>query len=331
MNLQILNRNLIPPNIWDSFCLRWGGNLNHLTHFLNYQIVTSDLVEESFGVFLEGDLVAVVPILKHCEKRSSHDSSVSVFVRTPGPLISEPVNRNMFLEYLSNQLKLRVPKGIVYEFGSWKPIKVAPINFPNHLFREQDKSVNLVVDLSMDEELLFKSFSRGHQRTIKKSRSDGQSTIRLDYSSSRKEIESGFNLYRSTHLIAAGKLTRPTESFDLMLNYIYAGIAVLFIGRKNDRKLSFLFCDFVGELSRGWSQANSQELQNREFPRHQTEWEAMLYLKEKGCRYYHLGTFDIKDIGFSAKLDSINHYKKRYHPMLLDGAVKLFGSDTFNV
>ena len=124
--------------------------------------------------------------------------------------------------------------------------------------------------------------------------------------------------------MAAGRVTRPNESFELMLKYIHTGVAVLFIGRIGERNLSFLYCDFAGGFSRGWSQANSKRLNFGEFPRHQTEWEAMKYFSKRGVQYYHLGVIDEKTVGSSTKSDSINEYKLRFHPILIKGAINSF-------
>lgn len=331
MNFQILKRSDISPIAWDSFCLAWGGTLNHLTHFLDYYIVTNDLLERSFGVLFEGELVAVVPILLPISYGLSDGSSaINSSTLNQRPLVSFCEYQNVLTDFLSAEMFRHIPSGLFFEFSSWAPIQTNATNSLEDLFVDRSNHENLIVDLTIGEDHLFKNLSRGHQRTIKKSVSSGQITIILDKFSSPKDIDEGFSLYREAHAIAAGRITRPNESFELMLKYIHSGIASLFIGKKGDTNLSFLYCDFAGGFSRGWSQANSQNLHSGEFPRHQTEWEAMKYFSKRGVHYYHLGIIDANTVGSSAKSDSINEYKLRFHPILIKGAIKSYRKDKPN-
>ena len=323
MNFQILHRSEIFPNAWDNFCLASGGTLNHLTHFMDYYTATNVLLDRSFGVLSDGELRAVVPILlPHDIGNFNRPSVKNSLIVSQCPLISNCTNKKELFDLLSAEMFIRIPFDIMYEFSSWNPNQVSPPDLLDRLYSQQDTNQNLLVDLTMGDEALFRNLSRGHQRTIKKSINNGQKTNILDQFSSPGDISEGFSLYRKAHAMAAGRITRSNESFELMLSYIHKGIASLFIGKIGERNLSFLYCDFVGEFGRGWSQANSHDLNSGEYPRHQTEWDAMKYLGKNGVRYYHLGSIATKDAVSSAKSDSITEYKLRFHPILNNGTFK---------
>ncbi len=328
MNFIVCQRSEIPSNIWDRFCLASGGNLNHLAHFLDYYALSYNFKDLSFGVFFEGELLAVVPIFLYsgAKARDLNYKIPDSSVRNPCPLIMIGRAQIELVDFLSKEMSARISTGVVYEFNQWNP-SYSNYNHMEHLFRKVGSTKNLLVDLSGGEDQLFKGFSKGHQRTISKSTRDGQFTTILDCNSSTIDVENGFWLYKRAHEFAAGRITRPNESFQLMLDYILSGVSVLFIAKKGTRNLSFLYCDFIGEYSRQWSKANSRDLLRGEFPSHQLEFEAMKYFSKVGVKYYHFSVIDSNSIGTSDKLDSINMYKLRFHPLLIEGSIKSLRSN----
>jgi hypothetical protein len=325
MNFTVRRRTEIPPSTWDSFCLATGGTLNHLTHFLNYYATSFNLTDQSFGIFSEGELRAVVPCLTASEAKLRKIQNKSIpdqRVRNPRPLISVGPGQRESIDFLTKEISVHSSSGQIYEFNVWKYPNTFHENHLGHIFKREYSTTNLILDISVSQEQLFYGFSKGHQRTITKSIRSGQYTVILDKDSSTKDIENGFSRYRNAHAAAAGRVTRPNESFQLMLDYIHNGVGVLFIGKKENRDLSFLYCDFVGEFSRQWSKVNSTDLLPGEFPSHQVEFEAMTYFGRAGVKFYKLGVIDSINVGSNNKLDSINDYKQRFHPIRIEGSIQ---------
>ena len=100
-----------------------------------------------------------------------------------------------------------------------------------------------------------------------------------------------------------------------MKDMIYTGNAILFIARDSQRNLSYLYCDFNSTFARGWSQANINDLELNQFPRHQLEFEAMEFFKKLGIGYYHLGVEELATSDLSLKEVNIQEFKLRFHPL----------------
>lgn len=322
MSFDVIERNLISNEDWDNFCLVSSGNLNHLSHFQDYLKITYDLFDFSFGITSGGELVAVAPILLPRESTIMEGSN-SEFNTIPNqrPLVLYSHNK-LLIDLLMLEISHRVPTNSFFEFDIWETNQLADQPFARleSYFTKTSDRQTLLVNLSSGEEEHFKSISRGHQRTIKKSRAAGQLVTILSSSSRKADVVAGFQDYRDAHASAAGRITRSNQSFELMREFINSGQACLFIGRTGRRDLSFLYCDFRAHLSRGWSQANSSQLQAGEFPRHQTEWEAFNYFRRVGAKYYHLGAkFEHNNDSEISKIHSINDYKDRFHPICVQG------------
>lgn len=322
MSFDVIERNLISNEDWDNFCLVSSGNLNHLSHYQEYLKITYDLIDFSFGITSGGELVAVAPILLSRERTlmvGSNSELSAIPIQRPLLLNS---NNKLLIDLLLLEISHRVPANSFFEFDIWGTDQLADqssVGLESY-FTKTSHRQTLLVNLSSREEEHFKRISRGHQRTIKKSRAAGQIVTILSSSSRKADVVAGFQDYRDAHANAAGRITRSNQSFELMLEFINSGQACLFIGRSGHRDLSFLYCDFRAHLSRGWSQANSSQLLPGEFPRHQTEWEAFNYFRRVGVKYYHLGAkFEHNNDSEISKIHSINDYKDRFHPICVQG------------
>jgi len=146
----------------------------------------------------------------------------------------------------------------------------------------------LVVDLQNDEETLLLYVSRYQKKHIKKSVRDGLKFV--EYAQTSKGLDEMFSEYQKTHFKSAGRLTRPQESFDLMLKFIKSGNARLFVVFAEETPISFLYCGEFHGFAFGWSQANVDEFEKRYSPRHLLEWGAILSYKKRGFKFYELGT-----------------------------------------
>jgi lipid II:glycine glycyltransferase (peptidoglycan interpeptide bridge formation enzyme) len=148
----------------------------------------------------------------------------------------------------------------------------------------------LVMNLRETDEQLNGNLSQSHRKKIRKSKKGAQVVEIFDHLSTPEVINKEFSDYQALHLKAAGKMTRPQESFDFMRDLIKAGKAVLFTNKLDNKPLSSLYCDYYNNIARGWSQANDKDYEKEYSPRHLTEWEAILYFKSKGIDYYELGS-----------------------------------------
>ena len=265
------------------FCSTDARTLNCYPHFLEYLAITYEITNTSFLIYLDRAVVGLVPYFI-----SEIPGKIQSFLGKEN--ISQPILNTL----LASQREIWA-----YVANNYFPSSSA--NYNSSLWKIPTNEVNAVLTSTSDNLLMnlkdlemggLKTISRGHKRTIEKSRSEGKTTRILDSQSPLKEILHYFCEYREAHRLAAGKQTRNSASFDYMKSLIELGHAKLFVAQKNGKSLSFLFCDYGGTVARGWSQANIQNLQHGEHPRHQLEFEAMVHFAKIGFETYHLGIDD---------------------------------------
>lgn len=176
----------------------------------------------------------------------------------------------------------------------------------------------LVIDLKNDEETLLLYVSRYQKKHIKKSVKDGLRFI--EYTQSSIGLEEMFSEYQKAHFKSAGRLTRPQESFDLMLKFIKEGAARLFVVFAEETPISFLYCGEFHGFAFGWSQANVDEFEKRHSPRHLLEWGAIMSYKKRGFAFYELGTIWYTPQLYkmpTPKEFSKSEFKRRYGGVLM--------------
>lgn len=306
---------------WDAFCVQNKATLNHFYDFLEYSALSFGYLNKSFLITLMKQPLAIVPLFIPI---SSEAESPLLLAREPlpSPIFDQSldVRKPDFLEFLISEIQSRISLGVkevMYKDSNWFELPddlALEILFSSDFARIVSRKFNLILNLDKSEELLFKNLSRGHARTIKGAVEQGQSVKVIDSRSAIEEIDAYFNNYQDSHKVAAGRLTRPQASFDYMKDLIGRDRAALFVNELANRKVSFLYCDFYGDLARGWSQVNATNLEAGLYPRHLTEWKAILYFKSRGVRFYHIGSIDQELSSTITKKElGIQDYKLRFH------------------
>ena len=110
------------------------------------------------------------------------------------------------------------------------------------------------------------------------------------YRGAGAETAEAFTRYQEAHRLAAGKPTRPLESFRLMQDLLSEEQATLFVAWADHTPMSFLYCGEFQGMAFGWSQANVKAYEELYSPRHLLEWEAILHYRQRGFRFYEVGT-----------------------------------------
>ena len=80
-------------------------------------------------------------------------------------------------------------------------------------------------------------------------------------------------------MIAAGKVTRPKKTWEVMLKKIYDNESDLFYLSLDNKIISYLYCAKLYDFAWGWSQVNLKKYENIS-PRHFLEWSVMKYYKD---------------------------------------------------
>ena len=140
-----------------------------------------------------------------------------------------------------------------------------------------------IIDLQKNKKELWNELRRNHQRGINNIKNNFEIIIYTNESITH-EI---FDEYRLMHQKAAGRITRPLITFEMMYQWIKDGLAILVASKDKDKNKysGFEYYGIYKNNAYGFSAANDPEYSH--YPiRNQIEWEAILWLKKMGCKYW---------------------------------------------
>lgn len=178
----------------------------------------------------------------------------------------------------------------------------------------------IVINLKLSEKELISQISRYHYRHITRSRKTGVSVRVFNKNNNFTECKNYFDDFQQAHFTSSGKLTRPQITWDVMYDNIQQGEASLFVAFFENQAVSYLYCGEFSLMAFGWSQVNIEKFEEKLSPRHLLEWEAIMFYKKKGFRYYEIGEryFAPQLLRVpTAKEISISIFKERYGGILL--------------
>ncbi len=315
---------------WDMFCAEsddaWFW---HTTDWIEYQLMynpdrkTKNL---SFFVYEEDIIKAIVPLTLETYSVSGEDVLEFSFGGTMIPATA-----------LTNDLlrvkKDRIEKDIVLEFifceidrlahlysvmRIW--IKQAPLSprflnekWPsNYYIRFGYNDISLytqLIDLRNTKEELWDKLRRNHKRNINKA-VDFKATIYT----SQNITEDIFSSYKETHHRAAGRKTRPDETFKAMYNWIARDIGFLVVVEYGGKMIGFEYYSIYKNNVYGFSAANDPEYAHLPV-RHFLEWEAIVWMKQQNFSFYEIGLQQygplLYDFPDKKQLD-IAHFKRGF-------------------
>jgi hypothetical protein len=172
----------------------------------------------------------------------------------------------------------------------------------------------LIMDLNKSQDEMNHSLSKYRKKDINKSIKKNITISIFDYKKKINEINEIFIKYKNHHLISAGRLTRPDNSWNIMKEQLLNNEAILFVSYLKDIEISFLFCGIYEKFSWGWSQVNVEIYEREYSPRHLLEWEAIKYFKENQFKFYDIGErfYPSKNFNPTIKQMTISDFKEKY-------------------
>jgi hypothetical protein len=265
--------------------------LNHMTDHKSAQL--------SFMVEQDGRAIALCPLILEnngateslpARKELSFSGSFG-----PMPVVSSSVSARVAKRAMSLVFSeidsLAVSNGAVRTSMRDMPLKfsffsdsLAPSNQLSR-FGYQDASIStLLIDLNLSEAELLKAMSKGHRSAIRAA----SNTLDVEVFSGPDTTRAVFDEYVKIHALAAGRVTRPANTFDNMYNWIVAGNAGLSVASEDGKYVGFsLFF-----LTRGGAYYASacNVPGRRDLPvAHVNQWGTIRWLKEHGYRFYETG------------------------------------------
>jgi hypothetical protein len=141
-----------------------------------------------------------------------------------------------------------------------------------------------IVDLSPDEPALLRDMRKGHRAAIKQA-DKVLSSVVFDKLSINDVV---FDEYRLLHAKAAGRVTRPLSTFQMMRDWIRQGYAILSCAYRDGTPVGFALVSVYKGAA--YYSSGCEDPEHNRFPiGHLIQWRAIQWLKQNGVRLYELG------------------------------------------
>jgi hypothetical protein len=286
---------------WDRFCERsseaWFW---HTSQWLEYTLHYRPELQPRCHSFLclhEGSVAAICPLI--AENRARGTESVREFSSGgdagPAPAIADS---------LSDKMRRRVLQGVYGQIdelagqlqvarASFRMSPLAPAFWksttprPNPFLKQGFCDVSLatqVLDLTGDEQQLLREMRKGHRADVTRAGKMLQAVV-LDQDNITPE---GFERYRLLHQKAAGRVTRPLATFQMMYEWIRAGFAALCAASLDGKDVGFALLNVYKDGA--YYTSSCEDPEHNHLPiGHLLQWRAMQWLKLHAIRRYEIG------------------------------------------
>jgi hypothetical protein len=286
---------------WDQFCLgspdAWFW---HTSQWLEYTLhYRPELQPSSHSFFLiqDGSVAAICPLLIETYNREEGTVREFSYGADAGPApvladgLSEKTKRDVpkrafaYIDELADRLK------IVRASFRMSPLASSFWNATstriNPLLKSGFSDISLatqVIDLSQDEKGLLREMRKGHRADITRAERILQATV-LDTDTITQEA---FERYRLLHRKAAGRVTRPLATFQMMYDWIRNGLAILSVATLNGVDVGFALISVYKDAAYYSSSCEDPEHNNLPIG-HILQWRAIQWLKRHSVRKYEIG------------------------------------------
>ncbi len=286
---------------WNSFCLKsddaWFW---HTTHWLEYALEYKPGLQSRSECFLclkQGHIVAICPLITE-----NHPASDSV--RREFSYAADAVPAPAFAPGLSAKSRKAVADAVFAHIdqlaanldvarASFRISPLAPSfwsrSFPhaNPLLKfgfNDISQATQILDLAQDEQCLLRDMRKGHRADIARASRLLRATV-FDQTNITKD---SFNRYRLLHQKAAGRVTRPLQTFELMYQWICSGHAILCAAALEGNEVGFALVCIYKDGAYYSSSCEDPDCQHLPIG-HLMQWKAMQWLKANGTRRYEIG------------------------------------------
>jgi hypothetical protein len=286
---------------WDRFCLQsrdaWFW---HTSQWLEYTLhYRPELQPRSYSFFClhAGSVAAVCPLILETYNREADPTREFSYGGDAGPApavantLSEQTRKKVLAKAFAHVDELARRLNVARASFRMSPLAIslwdATIPKPNPLLKLGFSDISLtthVIELVADEEQLLRGMRKGHRADITRSEKLLQATV-LDKDSITSEA---FERYRMLHHRAAGRVTRPLATFQMMYNWIRDGLAILSVARLHAKDVGFALVSVYKDAAYYSSSCEDPEHNNLPIG-HILQWRAMQCLKKHWIRRYEIG------------------------------------------
>lgn len=313
----------IERNVWDSFINKMEKcPFNYTSDKIEFDVEYSQriIANESF-VLQEGKRILAVAAI-YIEEDGEGNRQISWNGRyCLGPYIEESLNYQEqekygkeFAEYID----------LIAEQYECKEIwlRLDPLSNPrqsntfynyNFLLKYgyiDNSSLTQLIDLTNSIERLYSDIRKGHKRHIKRGM-----RYEVEFYDASNITSKQIELYKQIYEEDAGKVTRNSELYMHYLYFIQNGLGVLELAKYEGEYIAVLISTCFHETAYYSSYAERSEKLDDIPVGHMMHWKMMLYLREKGVKYYEIGPQVFGDTHYSIadkKMIDISSFKRRF-------------------
>ncbi len=300
MEFKSLTSELEP--VWDRFCEQnpdaWFW---HTIAFLKYQQAYRPSLGTTplhFLVFRNGAPLAICPLA--LETTPNGETTIQIFSlggdSLPAPLIDQalfPSDKDKVTRAVFEQIDRLAAEHnaakVSFRCAILTPRYLAPSVAPaNEMlkFGYLDSSLqSQIIDLRHPAEQIWSGFRKSYHSLIKRVQENFQFRL-LDSTTITPEL---FELYQKLHHKAAGRITRPLITFEMMHDWIKSGRALLAQVTQADHVVGCALINIYKNKAYYSSACNEPEVENTWAISHFIQWKIFQELQARGITHYELG------------------------------------------
>lgn len=289
-------------SLWDGFCDTSGDAwFWQTTAFLHYQTAYAPAyktVPKHLLFFQDGKLVALCPLAVEQSPTSPHKTFSLGGDPLPVPVLSTTLSeseresiRRHILEYLDT---LAVQEGVAKI--SFRQSILAPhllyATYPlvndwvSNNFLDISMQTRLI-DLRVEERTLWSQVRKSYHSLINKTAKH----FNFRFLDQHSITPAYFGAYRDLHQKAAGRVTRPADTFEAMHEWIRKGFAFLVLAEhENVISACALLIHYKNQVFYA-SACNDPDLENEWSLGHFLQWNVIQTLKTRGIEHYDLASW----------------------------------------
>lgn len=339
-------------DIWDDFCLEskdtWFWHTSDwIEYTLNYN---PSLMSKNHSFLIEQDnkIKCICPLLlEYNEKLSSFEFSFGGGYN-PNPAYAPDLTSNQYFKLEKFIFKYIDEKAKEFEVKRAKfttralsenLMKCVSRFNPFLQYGYLDNSIfSTIVDLKSD---LKEIWSKCRKR-IKRAVNSMKNKLKFNLYNNLNCEDSNFDAYKKMHFKAAGKLTRPQKTWDLMKNWILNNKALLASAELNGEEIGFAL--FIIYKKNAYYGSGANDPDKEAFPiAHCIFWKVIEWLKENNFNFYEVGEYTYPSLieipsekennianfklGFGGDLFTVFQGEKYFSKDIFQNQIKLRGNN----